>query len=398
MKTVKTCPECGVDFTPAHPSSKYDKAECRDKARRRSNRMTPVQPDEAAALSIERKMLAAEAKAATADRIAKAARLEVSRLEEELAMTRHELTLYTDMPQRRPDWLKSKKASKEHRGTLVAFLSDVHAGEVVKPEEMDGYNAYDLDICEQRLKRFFERTMTVSRNYLAGVKYDGIVLGLGGDMVSGDIHEELIQTNEVSTYESVEFLVPLLVAGIEAFAEEFGKVHIVSAPGNHGRDSKKPRSKRRSAHNADTHTSRLVAQHFRDSTDITFEVPATFDVGFSVYDYSFSMEHGDNMKFSGVSEVGSIGPVKRGTLRKSRQAQSEGKPFDYNLVGHFHQFVPAYTQGFVMNGSLKGYDEYARTWHLTPEPAQQALMVVTPEHGITVTAPVLVQKRSTEGW
>ena len=35
-------------------------------------------------------------------------------------------------------------------------------------------------------------------------------------------------------------------------AAEFGAVHVVSAPGNHGRNSKKPRSKRRSANNADT--------------------------------------------------------------------------------------------------------------------------------------------------
>ena len=36
--------------------------------------------------------------------------------------------------------------------------------------------------------------------------------------------------------------------------------------------------------------------------------------------------------------------------------------------------------------------------HLKPEPAQQALMVVTPENGITAQAPVLVSDRGTEGW
>ena len=71
---------------------------------------------------------------------------------------------------------------------------------------------------------------------------------------------------------------------------------------------------------------------------------------------------------------------------------------DYSLVGHFHQYVPAASQGFVMNGSLKGYDEYARGWSFTPEPPQQALMVVTPEFGITQNVAVRVSKRSEEGW
>ena len=89
-----------------------------------------------------------------------------------------------------PDWLrKSKGKAEAHRATLVAFLSDLHAGEVVRPEEMGGYNAFNLNIADLRLQRFFEKTIDLARTYFAGVTYDGIVLALGGDLVSGDIHE-----------------------------------------------------------------------------------------------------------------------------------------------------------------------------------------------------------------
>lgn len=395
---TKTCPICGDEFEPKTPQQKYDKKKCRDEAKRVQQRVEPLDPEVRAEAALERKVLSAEARAATAAREAKAAKLQVAVIEEDLARTREALGLYQRGFESNPAWLEKPTDTRVHHGTLVTFLSDVHAGEVVNPEEMDGFNAYNLAICEKRLKRYFERTIVVAKSYLAGVQYDGIVLALGGDMVSGDIHDELEQTNEVSTYESVEFLVPRLIAGIELLAGEFGKVHVVSAPGNHGRDSKKPRHKGRSAHNADTHIGRLVAQRFESSKDVTFDVPASFDVTFKIYDSVFSMEHGDNMKFAGTSEIGAYGPVKRGTLRKSNQALAEGHPFAYNLVGHFHQYIPAAPQGFVMNGSLKGYDEYARAWHFKPEPAQQALMVVTPEHGVTVQAPVLVQKRSKEQW
>ena len=38
-----------------------------------------------------------------------------------------------------PHWLTpSKRKAAKSRGSLVAFLSDLHAGEVVRPEEMGG--------------------------------------------------------------------------------------------------------------------------------------------------------------------------------------------------------------------------------------------------------------------
>lgn len=305
-----------------------------------------------------------------------------------------------------PDWLRpdEMKSAKAERGvTLCAFLSDTHIGEVVRPEEMRGYNAFNLEIADLRLRRFFEKTIMLSREFMGAMRYDGIVLPFGGDGVSGAIHDELRETDELSVLESVIWLAPRLVAGIERFAEEFGNVHVVKADGNHGRDSHKPRYKKRSAHNADTALMKMVAMFFAQSNpsaEVTFDIPESWDAAFSIYEWRFALEHGEELQKNnpGTSEIGALGPVKRGTLRKARQHEQEGHPFDYNLVGHYHQYVPAYSQGFVMNGSLIGFNEYARGLHLKPEPPQQALMVVTPENGITGNYPILVGKRDAEGW
>lgn len=325
---------------------------------------------------------------------------ELAVAKDELETLQRELALYESDLSARPKWLASPKRDGKHHGTLIAFLSDTHWGETVDPRELDGFNAYSLEIAEARLKRFFERTIRVARNYFAGVEYDGIVLPLGGDLVSGDIHEELVETNEASTYETILWAVPRLAAGIELFAAEFGKVHVVSAPGNHGRNTLKPRAKRNSANNADTLIARLVARDFVGREDVTFEVPESTDASFPVYDKVFSVEHGEVFQkgFAGSAEIGPLGPVKRGTARKRSQLAVEGRRMDYNLVAHFHQYVPAVTQGFVMNGSVKGYDEFARRFHYKPEEPQQALMVCTPEHGVTIQAPVFVGDRKSEGW
>ena len=301
----------------------------------------------------------------------------------------------------RPNWLEPRKANAKgkRRVTLVADLSDLHAGEIVRPEEMGGFNAYNLRIADIRLKAFFANVVELSRDWFAGVEYDGIVLPLGGDLVSGSIHDELRETDELSVFDSTLWVAERLLAGLEVWAEAFGTVHVVSVPGNHGRDQKIPRYKGRSAHNADTHIARMLAMSWKGS-GVTFDIPETIDAGFEVYSTRFAMVHGEEYQKNnpGTSEIGSLGPVKRGTLRASRAKQAEGRPFDVNLVAHFHQRVYAPDQGFVMNGSVKGYDEYARGLSLKPEVPQQVLFVVDPEHGPTIDAPIHLMDRKAEGW
>ena len=77
---------------------------------------------------------------------------------------------------------------------------------------------------------------------------------------------------------------------------------------------------------------------------------------------------------------------------------AEHRPFDVMAVGHWHQYIVAPSKGLIVNGSLKGYDEFARQFKFEPEPAQQAFWLWTPEHGISFSAPILAVDRASEGW
>lgn len=317
----------------------------------------------------------------------------------EVEAAHRELDLFTTKYTTRPEWARIPKSTKENHGTLLAMLSDTHYGEVVNPSEMGGHNKYDLKIAEQRTERFFRRTVALARDYLAGVKYDGIYLALNGDIVSGDIHEELVETNEASTYETILWATPRLAAGIEMWAKEFGRVHVVSTPGNHGRNSQKPRYKKRSANNADTLIAKLLARQFTKDDRVTFDVPDSNDVSFTIYTSRFVMEHGDELvSFNGSAEIGALGPLVRGTNRKQTAHTAQGYPFDYALWAHIHQLKQVPASGFISNGSVKGYDEYAKGRIFRPERAQQSLVVVTPDFGITTSMPVFVDERKSEGW
>lgn len=310
-----------------------------------------------------------------------------------------ELSLFERKYDDRPDWLVPPKVVKQGEATLFADLSDIHASETVRPAEMQGYNAYSLKICELRLQRFFRLTIQLARSW-SMFKYDGVVLGLGGDLVTGDLHDELSQTNECSNYEAIYWLVPRLCEGIEQLRKEFRRVKVASAPGNHGRDAKIPRYKRRSAHNADTLIAKLIAREFARVPDVAFEIPESLDTSFPIYGFDFSLEHGDELAkgFAGSAEIGALGPLVRGSNRKRNAYATEGRNLHYSVWHHFHQLIPVPSRGFVANGSVKGLDEYARGLKLKPEPPQQALFAVTPEHGITTTTPLLLLDRASEGW
>lgn len=296
-----------------------------------------------------------------------------------------------------PEWTTYAPDDSKHRGVFIACFSDWHYGEVVQPAEMVWYNAYNMEIAEFRTGRFFERTIHIARQYLAGVEYEGIVVPSLGDIATGNIHEELRETNDVSLYKVIPRAAKWIETGLGNLADEFGKVHVPCVPGNHPRDSKLPRFKKRSEHNADTMIMELVASAFKNDDRVTFNIPDGISADFDAYDVAFRMEHGDEAR-GGTGIQGAMLPIALRTHRIRKQAEAEGHPFDVLLLGHWHQLMLMPGKGFAVNGAGKGYDEFARAKGFEPEPPQQALLLVTPEHGISGQWPLFVGHRGKEGW
>lgn len=291
-----------------------------------------------------------------------------------------------------PAWLARKPKKSERVATLWSVLSDLHLDEVVDPAEVDGRNAYDRSIAEQRLERFFTGVVKVSRHYLTGLSYDGVVCALAGDLISGDIHEELSESNEGTALETVLFWTERLASGLALLADEFGHVHVPVVVGNHGRRTRKPRAKKRARDNFDWLIGQMLARHFANDQRVTFDVPDGTDTLVRTYESAFLLTHGDQV--GGGGGIGGIWPPLMRMVAKKRVRFD----FDTLVCGHWHQLIQAPTAGLIVNGSLKGYDEYAAVSNFVPERAQQALWVVTPEHGTTFQAPVLVEDRKAEGW
>lgn len=311
---------------------------------------------------------------------------------EERADRLERLVEYTGRALKPPRWLARAPKKGEKVATLCTVLSDTHFDEVVRPEEIGGRNAYDREIADLRLERYFSQVVRLARDYLTGMTFDGVVLMLAGDLISGDIHDELSQTNQAQTLETVLYWSERIAAGIGLLADEFEKVHVPVVVGNHGRRSRKPRAKGRARDNYDWLIGHLVARHFAGDTRVTFDIPDGTDCLVEIHDTTLLLTHGDQVK--GGGGIGGIWPPIMRMIARKRTRYD----FDSVVMGHWHQLIMAPTAGVIVNGSLKGEDEYAAVMGFTPEPAQQALFTVAPEYGVTFSAPVFVEDRTREGW
>ncbi len=300
-----------------------------------------------------------------------------------------------DLNPRPPKWLTPKRKPTAHHATLCTILSDMHLDEVVDPAQVDGVNAYDRTIATMRMRRYFEQLISVTRNQMAGVTVDGVLLALLGDSVSGNIHDELRESNEDTMPGTILYWSEMLAAGIDLLADEFGKVHVPVVPGNHGRATRKPRAKGRARDNWDWLLAHIVARQFQGDDRVSFDIPDSFVAHTTVYETVYRHEHGDQAR-GGSGWMGPLGPVMRREQKVRVVAEATDRRFDHLTVGHWHTltWLPTAT----IAGSLKGTDEYALQGGFGHERPQMPAWLTTPEHGITMQAPILVADRKKEGW
>jgi len=287
-----------------------------------------------------------------------------------------------------PAWVAPKATkAKAHHATALLMLSDLHLDEVVDLHEMGGINQYDRAIAERRLTNVVEGVVKLTSHYVAGVTFDGIVVALNGDILTGDIHHELAVTNEAPTPASIAHWVPRLASALTYLADNFGKVHVPCTSGNHDRDPNKRRtpSKQREESSLAWIIYNWLADMLRGDERITFSITTSPGQVYPIYGTVFHQIHGDQFRSAGG--IGGLYPSMLKYLhRMDSLYASQGQRVDYHLLGHWHQYLTG--PNFIVNGSLKGYDEYAKTSGFGFEKPRQALAVVTPERGVVQQMPV----------
>lgn len=282
-----------------------------------------------------------------------------------------------------PKWLTKPSKKGHFHGTPTLFLSDLHWDEIVHPSQVNYCNDFNRGIAIKRLNRVFETTVYLLKDIMRDSHYDGIVVALGGDMMSGYIHEELRENQSAPLLAGVLNLLDNVVAGIDMLKSEFGKIFLPCVVGNHGRLDHKVRSKNGVFDNVDWLFYQLLDRHYADDSDVTFCIPDSTDAYYRLYNVRYLLTHGNQFR-GGAGIAGPYSPWMLGDHKKRKRQTAIQQPYDTLIFGHFHQLAWGAGNNFICNGTLKGMDEWTWGMNFPFERPKQALWITHPAHGITM--------------
>jgi hypothetical protein len=257
--------------------------------------------------------------------------------------------------------------------TVVAPLCDTHIGEHVDYEEMVGLNSYNFDIFNKRLYGWASQLLTLVELRRQFVPIEKLTIPMLGDMISGDIHDELIKTNLDNCLQQMIRGASLISQALMYLAPHFKKVEVSCVVGNHGRMARKPPMKNKYM-DWDYMLYQWVAAFCKEQSNITFHIPKSYMSIIEVCNRNILIMHGDNIAGGGsitsvtrlLTSLRSIVQFRKGLedeIERLNGTSSKRLPttFDSVMMGHFHRCdeLDIGTGQALICGCMKGGDEFA---------------------------------------
>lgn len=267
----------------------------------------------------------------------------------------------------------------EHEHVLM--YSDLHAAERVSYEAMNGLNEYNWDIMLARHQNLARAIRSFKKNRPYPIR-KLTILGLG-DMVTGDIHDELRETNEMVISEAaVKLGFDMAQFVSDELVPLYDEIHIAAVVGNHGRITHKPEFKNASK-NWDWVAYKVMQERLRNFDQVTIDLPVGFELLVEVFDKKILCFHGDGIptNMPGIP----WGGVQRRTKELADTYAALGHRIDHFALGHFHEANVVGQKRIWVNGSIKGPDEYSMKRFGGGRPACQLLHTFHPTRGLVGT-------------
>jgi hypothetical protein len=272
----------------------------------------------------------------------------------------------------------------ESEAVAVALASDWHIEEVVHGYQVADLNSFNEQVCLTRVQRYFRHLVKLVKKERQGTTIETLVLWLGGDFISGFIHDELIEGNRLMPIDAVLECQEHLASGIKYLLKHTDlKLVIPTSSGNHGRTTAKVHLSTESGNSLEYFMYCTLARMFAGNPRVTFMLNRGYHTYLDVWDnFTIRFHHGHSMRYLG-GQSGIAGPATR--MIKN---WNEGRHANLDCFGHFHQL---YRHGtFVGNGSLIGPGAYSWRGGFSPERPQQAFFLVDRDLGLTVFCPIIL--------
>lgn len=280
--------------------------------------------------------------------------------------------------------ITKKFKNRKRRATPVMLASDWHVEEVVDPRTVNGLNEYNPKIAEARARRYATGASWLINHHANNYTIEDAVLWFGGDMITGYIHEEFLETNAMSPTEATMFAQRLSISTIECILAEtpVKKLTVICSPGNHGRTSKRPKYATYTQNSFEWLMYHALAAHYDKDDRVDFIIADGLHTYVDIYDWTIRFHHGDFIRYYGG--VGGLSVP----LMKAIKNWDTVTHADLTCVGHFHQFKDF--GNAIVNGSLVGYNAFALGIKAEFEHARQAFFLMDATRGKCHVTPIWV--------
>lgn len=278
--------------------------------------------------------------------------------------------------------INPRHSSGTSEAVAIACATDWHIGEVIRPEQVHGLNTFNVAIAKERIQNFFHMVVRLTHKERQDVKIDELVLFLGGDLIDGALHLDVIMTNEIAEpIRQAVLCQELIEAGLNYILNhgKFKKITVVCCDGNHGRITAKLHACSRQGNALEYFMYYNIAHRF---PQLNWVMADGLHAYIKIFDFNVRFHHGDTIGFGGVQ-----GPYTY--LNRRIYQWDEGIKAQYTCQGHLHCYTVG-TRRWLINGSLIGYSPYALTFGGEFQPPIQAFLLIDKKRGPTVQIPILV--------
>jgi hypothetical protein len=263
----------------------------------------------------------------------------------------------------------------------IALASDWHVEETVESTSVNGLNQYNLNIAKSRIEKFFATIARLTEIERHGAKIDDLILWLGGDLLTGMIHEELAETNSKTPTETLLWLQERLLSGLATLKPHFKRILIPTSYGNHGRTTVKPRHATGAKHSYEWLLYRILEGRLAGDQQIEFQIADQYFNFMQVYGRNIRFHHGDALKYNG-----GVGDISIGVNKAIAAWNKSPNRADLDIFGHWHRYQQ--NSNWLCNGSLVGYNAFALSIKASFEPPLQTYFLLDKKRGRTMTAPI----------
>lgn len=273
--------------------------------------------------------------------------------------------------------------SEDSEATAVVLASDWHIEEIVRSESVNGLNKYNPEIAKKRVEQFFKNTLRLVEKEQNAVKIKNLVIALLGDIISGNIHEELLENCAMPPIDAIIMAENLVIAGLEYILENSELNLIIPCHvGNHTRITHKVHISTEKGNSLESFMYHHLQNYFKDNSRVTFVVAEGYLSYLKIYDQTICFQHGHAIKYGGG--VGGLTiPANKAIAQWEKLRHA-----DLYCFGHFHQFFDG--GNFICNGSLIGYNSFAVFIKGGFEKPRQAFFLIDKKRNCkTVVCPVL---------